>query len=250
MSAREGLDYNIIVDLGSGNGGITKLLATRVQHKRVIAIDANPAMTAYGQSVNSLSTIEYITQDMSVSWPQLSDDIRRLESKVDLIFSNFCFHYFNDKSQLLSQCKRLLATGGCIHAVCVLHHDLNQKLPTNARKEWCLSIDQQMDVWRRALDENGFAIDVFECVDKTYPMNRQQIIAFLPVTIATLKSKFVTNEQFVSETRGLEDIMFDVLCNPVADRPNPNAWTQFLANKDVNEVVICSQVLRLVCHKN
>ncbi|CAG2102501.1 unnamed protein product [Medioppia subpectinata] len=244
-----GRKTDIIIDIGSGDGATTKVLATRVSHKRVIAIDVNPAMTAYGQSVNSLTTIEYLTQDMSVSWQELSDDVRRLESKVDIIFSNFCFHFIRDKSQLLSICRRLLSTGGIIHANVFLLNDLNSKLPADRQKACFLSIDQQLDVWRRALTDNGFTVDVFTVAEDTFTMAREHAIASFPVIMSIYKTFFETTEEFVRECSDLSDVIFDAMCNPVADRPNPNAWTQFLANEDITEVVYRAQLLTLVAHK-
>ncbi|CAG2114776.1 unnamed protein product, partial [Medioppia subpectinata] len=242
--------YNTIVDMGSGDGGITKLLATRVPHKGVIAIDSNPRMTAHGQHFNSVSTVEYITQDMSVSWPELSDNIRRLESKVDLIFSNFSFHYFHDKYQLLSICRQLLVTGGTIRANIPLFDDLSDKLPANQRLEWCPSVDQQLDVWRRELSDTGFTINEFETRKVTFAVNRRQIIAYLPVLMSVYKSYFTASGLPYNQCPDLADIVFNVYNNLGADRPNPNAWTLFLAKEDISEVVTHMRLLRLVCHKN
>ncbi|CAG2103464.1 unnamed protein product [Medioppia subpectinata] len=167
---------NIIIDMGSGDGAVTKELATRVPHRQLVAIDVNPAMIEYSQRVNSLPTIEYAIQDLSLTWPELGPDVRLLEAKVDLIFSNHCFHYIRDKTRVLSICRRLLATGGTIHASILLLPDLNRKLPADRRKGWCLSVDQQLDVWRRAVADNGLTADVFEVFEEDYRFTRTQII--------------------------------------------------------------------------
>ncbi|CAG2123359.1 unnamed protein product, partial [Medioppia subpectinata] len=75
--------------MGSGDGGVTRELAACVPHRRLIAVDVNPAMTEYARDHNTLPTIEYVTQDMSVEWSELSPEIRRLEGSVRLILSNF-----------------------------------------------------------------------------------------------------------------------------------------------------------------
>ena len=164
------------MEIGSGDGAVTRQLATRVRHRRLVAIDVNPAMTAYARCVNSGPTIEYWLQDMGVPWDELSDDIRQLEGKVELIFANFSLHYILDKSRLLSICARLLSTGGSIHANSVILPDLNQKLPADERRDNYLSVDQQLVVWRQALADNRLIVDEFEVVDHVWRMSRQQLI--------------------------------------------------------------------------
>ncbi|CAG2122605.1 unnamed protein product, partial [Medioppia subpectinata] len=124
--------FDTIVDIGCGDGGVTKELAEKLRHRQLVAVDVDPAMTAYAQQTNPGRSIEYKTQDVSVAWDELSEDIRALEGKVTLIFSNFVLHYIRDKSRLVANFSRLLTTagaGGCIHANIFIPADLNRKLP-------------------------------------------------------------------------------------------------------------------------
>ncbi|CAG2111603.1 unnamed protein product [Medioppia subpectinata] len=244
-------EFTEYLDIGSGDGGITKLLASRVPHRRLIGIDSVPAMTDYARQVNSMPTIKYITQDMSVLWPELSADIRRLEGTVDLIFSNLCFMYFYDKSRTLSICRRLLTTGGSIYANFILLGDVNKKLPPNERFNNFLSVDRQIQVWRRALADNGLAVDTFDVYNDKWFIKRELMIVFLPVLVCNYRSYFESIDHYASECPDLSDAVFDIYTNPTTDRPNPNAWKQFVANENNNtEAIIHFQMVTLICHKN
>ncbi|CAG2119602.1 unnamed protein product, partial [Medioppia subpectinata] len=118
--------------------------------------------------------------------------------------------------------------------------------PADRQKACFLSIDQQLDVWRRALTDNGFTVDVFTVAEDTFTMAREHAIASFPVIMSIYKTFFETNEEFDRECGDLSDVIFDAMCYPVADRPNPNAWTQFLANENITEVVYRAQLLTLI----
>ncbi|XP_054155695.1 trans-aconitate 2-methyltransferase-like [Oppia nitens] len=113
--------YDIIVDIGCGDGSLTKLLANQLAHNQLIGIDCVTDMISYARKHNSLMIddkhdnnnriIEYVVQDMSVDWPAMCPRIRQLESRVDLIFSNYALQYIPDKQKLMQIFDRLLATG-------------------------------------------------------------------------------------------------------------------------------------------
>ncbi|XP_054157777.1 uncharacterized protein LOC128956120 [Oppia nitens] len=103
----------MIIDLGFGDGRVTRLLSQNVPHKQLVAIDVVPEMLEHAVANNTDDpTIEYVLQDLTVSWPELSPRIRQLESKVDLLFSNFMLHYITDKYQLMAIIGQLLTSGG------------------------------------------------------------------------------------------------------------------------------------------
>ncbi|CAG2118426.1 unnamed protein product, partial [Medioppia subpectinata] len=236
--------YNTIVDIGCGDGGVTKQLASRVAHRRVVAVDVEPAMIAYARQHNNAPTIQYITQDMAVEWAHLSPDMQRLKGSVDLIFANFSFNRIRAKSQLMSICRQLLATGGQIWANIVLISDVNRRAgPNQRRRKWCPSPDQQLAEWRQVLRNNGMTVDVFELDRQTYSVTRQEIIDYVTYVVLDYKMYFETNHQFECDKNDLMAILYDLTFNPSADAPDPTAWTRFLANESVADGIVTRQIL-------
>ena len=97
---------------------MTELLAqSGVKHNRIIGVDIDPEMIAFAQQNHkSVDSVEYWTQDMSLSWDELTPRVRELEGRVSLIVSNIALHWIKNKSQLMAVLCRLLATGGAIVA--------------------------------------------------------------------------------------------------------------------------------------
>jgi trans-aconitate 2-methyltransferase len=101
-----------VLDLGCGDGTLTKRLADRVPGGRVLGIDASEGM------IRSAGTLEGGNLRFLVM------DIRRLgaesslhpefEPGFDVIFSNATLHWIFDHRQLLSDCRTLLRPGGMI----------------------------------------------------------------------------------------------------------------------------------------
>ncbi|CAG2174690.1 unnamed protein product, partial [Oppiella nova] len=129
-------DYNIIVDIGCGSGYMTQLLAKRVKHKN-----------------HKMDSIEYWIQDMSVSWHDMSSRLKELESRVDLIVSNFAFHWIEDKSQLMAKTEY---------------------------NSWgkTFSKEQHLSIWRNACLGTGLRITRSEVYDRCWRFERQQMIDF------------------------------------------------------------------------
>ncbi|XP_054161676.1 uncharacterized protein LOC128959698 [Oppia nitens] len=237
--------YDLIVDVGAGDGGITKLLATSVRHQHIVGVDVDPVMTNYADTNNKGETIEYVTQDMSVGWHELSPGVRELESKVDLIFSNFVLHYIPDRQQLVNTFSRLLSTtgsGGVLHANIIILADLNKKLvKTNSGyqplKMWYQSCDKQLAEWEQSLRDNQLVIKEFKVIEDIWQLNRKEIIDFLPVLIHDFRPYFQHQSDFDAELADhLPNTVFDAYVNSDARHPNPEAWTQFLADTTVAEL--------------
>jgi len=47
-----------------------------------------------------------------------------------------------------------------------------------------------------------------------------------------------------------DDLIFDELINPDSDKPNPNAWKEFIADESIQEVVMKNyRIIHLICEK-
>ncbi|XP_054155716.1 uncharacterized protein LOC128954171 [Oppia nitens] len=221
--------YDQIVDIGCGDGDITKqLLGKHIPHKHILAIDVLPDMISYARRHNTDDTIEYLVQDMSVKWPLISSPrLRQLAGNVDLIFSNLALEYMADKRQIVDTFGQLLSAGGVFHANMVVMEDINKRLASYGQqpRKWYQSREKQLDNWRQSLQsDNQFLVKQFEIIDNT--------------------------DDFESEkTDHLWDTAFDALVNPTADKPNPRTWQQFLADPTVTEVNRYHQLLRITAIK-
>ncbi|XP_054155699.1 uncharacterized protein LOC128954156 [Oppia nitens] len=262
--------YDVIVDIGCGDGSLTKLLANQLTHNQLIGIDCVPDMISYARKHNNTidgkdnpnnHIIEYVVQDMSVDWPAMCPQIRQLESKVDLIFSNYALQYIPDKQQLMQTFSRLLSTGGTVFANIFLYNDLNKKLlingPTNRRQQRYQTIAEQIANWKQCLtistssdNQYLFSIKQFKTLDTVWPMDRKTIIGFMPVMVNSFRSQFTNQSDFDSELNDhLWDTVFDATTNPTATEPNPSAWQQFLADTTVTKVNCHRIVLQLMAIK-
>ncbi|XP_054155711.1 uncharacterized protein LOC128954167 [Oppia nitens] len=248
--------YDQIVDIGCGDGDITKqLLGKHIPHKHILAIDVLPDMITYARNHNSDDTIEYLVQDISVKWPLItSQRLRQLAGNVDLIFSNLALEYMADKWQIVETFGQLLSTGGVFHANLVIMEDINKRLASYGRpppkQQWYQSREKQLDNWRQSLSDNQFLVKQFEIIDVCWPTDRQKMINFMGIIISKYRQFFQNTDDFESEkTDHLWDTAFDALVNPTADTPNPRAWQQFLADPTVTVVNRYHQLLRITAVK-
>ncbi|XP_054165788.1 uncharacterized protein LOC128963306 [Oppia nitens] len=247
--------FDVIVDLGCAEGGITKLLSTRVPHRKLVAIDTVPDLLSYARQYNTGPTIDYQLQDMSVEWPQLSPQLRQLETTVDLVFANFVVPHFTDKTKLMSLISKLLAPGGGVfHSNNMLYPDLNKKLLPKYKgpKPWYPSIEKQIDDYRHSLLDNGFQIKEFTIVEKHWKWSRKQAIEMMPYAVEDFR-QFYPNRQLFDEEVGehLWDTLFDAYRNQPDDPPVADgAWKQFLADESQTEIDDCIPYIRIVAIKD
>jgi trans-aconitate 2-methyltransferase len=93
-----------VLDLGCGDGFLTRLIADFLPRGSVLGIDASEGMIKAAR--------EYETENVSF---QLMDiDAVDFENEFDLIFSNAALHWINDHVRLLDNCHKALKPGGCI----------------------------------------------------------------------------------------------------------------------------------------
>ncbi|XP_054161670.1 uncharacterized protein LOC128959693 [Oppia nitens] len=253
--------YNLVIDIGPGDGGITRKLAKLLRHRRFVAIDGDPKMIDYCRRQDSdllspPSGVEYVLQDLSLPWNQMSESVGQLAGQADLIFSNFVLHFIPDKHQLLDILSRLLATdgGGSLHANLLIVADLTDRITTavpllDGTKHLYLSADKQLSIWRQALEANGLTIDEFRVTDSEWRLTRKEMIAFIPVLIQHYNTMITEPKQFLSLREQLANPVFDAYTNPTGGHNNPDAWTKFLADNTVADVVLHMKILSIIAHK-
>ncbi|HEU4444257.1 MAG TPA: methyltransferase domain-containing protein [Nitrososphaeraceae archaeon] len=85
LEKRRWIGNEIVMDAGAGSGNLTKILADKVPHGKVYAVDADPNMIQ--QAKSSLSTYKNVQVIHS------SMDKVNLPTEVDVIFSNSALHW-------------------------------------------------------------------------------------------------------------------------------------------------------------
>ncbi|MGI6453548.1 MAG: class I SAM-dependent methyltransferase [Syntrophomonadaceae bacterium] len=93
-----------ILDLGCGDGVVTKQLADRVPHGEVIGIDASEGMLKVAQNLEA-DNLSFILLDIN----ELD-----FQEEFDLIFSNATLHWVKDHHRLLRNCYMALKPGGML----------------------------------------------------------------------------------------------------------------------------------------
>ena len=99
------LNYNVVADLGAGEGTLSQLLAQRA--KKVIAIDNSEKMVEFGQKIaveNELPNLEYRLGDIE------SPPIKAKE--VDLAIFSQALHHAENPQRALNEAYRILKPKG------------------------------------------------------------------------------------------------------------------------------------------
>ena len=101
-----------VLDAGCGSGRVTELLAKRLPHGRVVALDASGSMieAARERLAGFGDRIEYVVADLSHPLP--------LREAVDAILSTATFHWVPDHAALFSNLAAVLRPGGWLVAQC------------------------------------------------------------------------------------------------------------------------------------
>ena len=97
-----------ILDAGCGSGALTKLLVDLVPDGRVIGADSSSSMLAQARETLG-DDVELIESDLTEL---------RLETEVDVVFSNAVFHWVQDHDALFARMFEALKPGGRIEAQC------------------------------------------------------------------------------------------------------------------------------------
>ncbi len=113
------LNYQIVADLGAGEGTLAQLLAQRAE--KVIAVDLSPKMVEFGQNLatqNGLTNLEYRIGD--IEEPPIED------TTLDLAILSQALHHAEHPQRALDSAFRILKPGGRLIVLDLLQHHFEE----------------------------------------------------------------------------------------------------------------------------
>ena len=113
------LNYQVVADLGAGEGTLAQLLAQRAE--KVIAIDLSPKMVEFGQNLaiqNGLTNLEYRIGD--IENPPIDD------ASLDLAILSQALHHAEHPHRALDAAFRILKPGGRLIVLDLLQHNFEE----------------------------------------------------------------------------------------------------------------------------
>jgi len=113
------LNYQVVADLGAGEGTLAQLLAQRAE--KVIAVDLSPKMVEFGQSLaaqNGLANLEYRIGDI--------EDPPIENGTLDLAVLSQALHHAERPQRALDAAFRILKPGGRLIVLDLLQHHFDE----------------------------------------------------------------------------------------------------------------------------
>ncbi len=113
------LNYEVVADLGAGEGTLSQLLAQRA--RKVIAVDHSRKMVSFGKKLareNGLKNLEYRLGD--IEEPPIDD------KSVDLAFLSQALHHAASPERALREAHRLLKPNGQLVVLDLLQHSFDK----------------------------------------------------------------------------------------------------------------------------
>ncbi|MEY4242906.1 MAG: hypothetical protein RLZZ245_491 [Verrucomicrobiota bacterium] len=113
------LNYQVVADLGAGEGTLAQLLAQRA--KKVIAVDLSPKMVEFGQNLatqNGLLNLEYRIGDIEA--PPIDD------ACLDLAVLSQALHHAENPQRAVDAAFRILKPGGRLIVLDLLQHHFDE----------------------------------------------------------------------------------------------------------------------------
>ncbi|CAG2112851.1 unnamed protein product [Medioppia subpectinata] len=190
--------YDIVLDIGCGSGNITQTLADVLNAKQIYAIDVDKEMIAFAVQNHDKRNVQYLVQDFGLEWHLLSPTLRALEGKVDLIFTNHCLHWIQDKENAVNNMCRLMSAGSRLYANISLVSDPYQELSTEAKLIHEIRFmkiptrETQIDIWLKLFARFALTVDSHEVMNKSSSIETQAFNKLaLPLSITMWKQYFV-----------------------------------------------------------
>jgi len=170
-----------VLDAGCGSGRVTEMLLERLDHGRVVALDAAPSMLAearkrLGRFGDRVSFVEADLLDLSA-------DILGGRAPVDAVLSTATFHWVLDHDRLFANLAAVMAPGAPLVAQCGAAGNIARLIEavrsTGAERAgtWLYATPEET---RRRLERAGFeAIEVWTHPEPTRLERGEELETYL-----------------------------------------------------------------------
>jgi trans-aconitate methyltransferase len=116
LEKRRWIGNETVMDAGAGSGNLTKILADKVPHGQIYAIDADYNMVQQAKSnLSGCRNVQVIHSSM---------ENVNLPTKVEVIFSNSALHWILDQTGIFSHFWQLLKPNGELLIECGGHGNI------------------------------------------------------------------------------------------------------------------------------
>jgi trans-aconitate methyltransferase len=120
LEKRRWIGNETVMDAGAGSGNLTKILADKVPHGQIYAIDADYNMVQQAKSnLSGCRNVQVIHSSM---------ENVNLPTKVEVIFSNSALHWILDQTGIFSHFWQLLKPNGELLIECGGHGNIESAL--------------------------------------------------------------------------------------------------------------------------
>ena len=112
-------NFEVVADLGAGEGTVSQLFAQRAQ--KVIAIDNSAKMVEFGQKLakeHDLPNLEYRLGEI--------EDVPIEDQAIDLVLLSQALHHAQKPPKALAEAYRILKPGGIVVVLDLLQHSFEQ----------------------------------------------------------------------------------------------------------------------------
>ena len=113
------MNYEVVADLGAGEGTLSQLLAQRAKH--VIAVDISPKMVEFGKNL----AIEHDLPHLEFRLGEI-EDVPIESNHVDLAILSQALHHAEEPTRALEEAYRILKPGGCLLILDLAKHSFTK----------------------------------------------------------------------------------------------------------------------------
>ena len=159
---------DIILDIGCGTGNLTRYLQQKFEKTKIVAIDCDHEMIEYAKCHNNDDSIEFIVHN-------IEDDINgsemeKLKGKVSLVFSNYCFHWIENREKMIYNIRQLLKNNCNIFTNIFMPNSLKIE---NEFRDNQFNMKYQITKWKNLFKKFDFKINCNEFSIKDIIFNQQ-----------------------------------------------------------------------------
>ena len=172
------------MDIGCGSGNITNSLSTQFEHGKIYGIDVDHNMIEFAKQSSNTNSIEYLLTDLSQDWNSIDANIKQLEFKVSMVFSNMCISLVRQKNTFVQNLKKLMSTDARAYFSFPLYPDINTKLKGEFEEKLggfvkMPSLEGQMQVWTDLFEANGLTVEFQDIQNSVWPHKSEAVLGQL-----------------------------------------------------------------------